>query len=411
MEVILNEGDMLFIPSGWIHFVFSEKRDVGKWNLAINFWLASRLSERQTFNKCSSFFANAISVLEPHAIHEHDFDVFSLSSRPFVTKASEDYKHHIESVINNAFLQDLCTHRTFTRQMRENSLFQSDAINSMTMQEQVKMSLEDMHNVMDTSQYNYFMGQVPVKLDPRLAPPHFVNKGLINSVNLWWNTGNVQTMPHYDTDDNVIFQMHGSKRILLFPPSEYSKLYMFNPYPIRDLLTLMDVIELRSQSTDPCIQIYNGSLPLQLCDHLVELSGSNASDDPFLDSLLFKSLTESLAMYRDTINSHPMYNQCSFDAVEDDMYKVCSIESYDCWKSSFLVREGNGCQESLLCVGVFIWILDPCEGLLEIGTSCITIPAKGSLIIFPSSHVHNYRFKIDSNKKITVCCGHLWRKI
>jgi len=59
---------------------------------------------------------------------------------------------------------------------------------------------------------------------------HLDNLGLqqpASSLNLWIGSGHIECL-HYDTMDGTLIQLHGSKRILLFPPSQTANLY---PYP------------------------------------------------------------------------------------------------------------------------------------------------------------------------------------
>lgn len=50
-----------------------------------------------------------------------------------------------------------------------------------------------------------------------------------SSLNLWVGAGGHVECLHYDPTDGTLIQLHGSKRVLLFPPSQTANLY---PYPV-----------------------------------------------------------------------------------------------------------------------------------------------------------------------------------
>lgn len=81
-----------------------------------------------------------------------------------------------------------------------------------------------------------YLGKASLKGTP-LANPPILNQaeaslGLrmpATDINLWVGPGGHTTCLHYDAVDSILMQLHGAKKILLFPPSQ---LYNVYPFPI-----------------------------------------------------------------------------------------------------------------------------------------------------------------------------------
>jgi hypothetical protein len=92
-------------------------------------------------------------------------------------------------------------------------------------------------------EYFYISSLVPTNESfAKLTPKVILDNAYSNPIDTytWINFGNVQTLGHYDGRDNLLCQVHGSKRIILIPPFEIEKIYPCNPYPLRFLETLTD---------------------------------------------------------------------------------------------------------------------------------------------------------------------------
>lgn len=50
---------------------------------------------------------------------------------------------------------------------------------------------------------------------------------LFRWTNAWLGPGGATTHTHYDISQNFYIQIYGTKRFVLFPPSEYSNLYLY----------------------------------------------------------------------------------------------------------------------------------------------------------------------------------------
>jgi len=83
-----------------------------------------------------------------------------------------------------------------------------------------------------------YFAQVPIgdtdlgrRLDPAISQiaSHCGLRPVV-PVNLWWGPGGHTEPLHYDSGDGTLAQLHGEKRVVLFPPSQSRNLY---PFPVR----------------------------------------------------------------------------------------------------------------------------------------------------------------------------------
>jgi Cupin-like domain len=206
-EVILEEGEMLHIPAGWFHWVFSEKTGKEGLNIAVNYWY-----------KADWDFGHFCT---------HNFFKFKYNQNIEYMKLLFDTKHYLlltksptryfpEQRIRHHFPHIPCT-----------DLF-------MTFKEFYEDPSDDLY----ISSLN----------DPRLihySPPWCNNSNLsYGGSGRWWiNKGNVTTGLHYDSSDNWLYQLSGTKRIVLFSPNDHEKLYLINHYNhffLKRVQTLLD---------------------------------------------------------------------------------------------------------------------------------------------------------------------------
>ena len=60
------------------------------------------------------------------------------------------------------------------------------------------------------------------------VPPEIIKNEKKKNYSFWLNFGNIYSGLHYDIHNNILLQLKGSKKILLFPPSERNKLHLIN---------------------------------------------------------------------------------------------------------------------------------------------------------------------------------------
>lgn len=82
----------------------------------------------------------------------------------------------------------------------------------------------------------WYLGQAPLANFPSLVedaptPPFIPGDPLIRY--LWIGTQGNVTRAHYDTEDNILVQLRGRKRVVLFPSRQHDRLYPSSPFSVR----------------------------------------------------------------------------------------------------------------------------------------------------------------------------------
>ena len=187
-EYILNPGDMLFIPSGWFHFVFSKDPDpVSGLNVALNFWYRkpekTRIEENILSPRVGKHSIRFEDVLETIGDEE-----FKVSISPLGFFPPDNLKHiYPEISRKNMRLQEFFAARNPQQYISQNTLKKLD-----------KFSVES-------------------------GPPRS---------SLWLNWGNCRTIPHYDGDNNWLCQIKGVRKVIMIPNSDRDLLYLYNSHPL-----------------------------------------------------------------------------------------------------------------------------------------------------------------------------------
>lgn len=196
-EFIIEPGQMLFIPPGWFHFVFSEDPDPEtKLNFAVNYWY----EPSESFSEGTSGFKGPYVADCPIPITKLDpFEIF----RPL----------GLLKVWRSPNTDTFYSGTLFTRCLENGSHNEF-------------MTFDEFYETQNPEYYLLQYQNIPA-IDA-LVPKH--DTPLINS-SCWINFGNIKTQMHYDGMDNWLCQVHGRKRILLFPPEDRDLLYMYNKEP------------------------------------------------------------------------------------------------------------------------------------------------------------------------------------
>lgn len=211
-EVILEEGEMLHIPAGWFHWVFSEKPGKENLNVAINYWYKTHweFGHYCTHNFFKFKYPQTIDYMKMLGDLKENFLLVSQSpKRYFPEQRVRHYFPHIP-----------CTEKFMT----------------------FKQFCEDPADDLYLSSFG----------DPRLgstyAPQWCSSSNLVQGSGRWWiNKGNVTTGLHYDASDNWLHQLSGTKRIILFSPNDHDKLYLINHYNHHFLKRLQMLIDKDNQ--------------------------------------------------------------------------------------------------------------------------------------------------------------------
>lgn len=212
-EVLLKESDILFIPQGWFHYVFSdEANESSKLNVAINFWYDNVPKIKQiTQNETSE----VDEVQIKHSTINNDTFIYHAShSLPFLSR------HSIQPTFEDI-------KNIFSRPM----LFEESKIKCF-----ISPRIKDLYDKYMCKIFGNFQDFYENKSSYILEELDHKLRGIADSFNIdtpllsshWWiNHGNhVHSMLHCDNANNIFCQLMGSKRVILFPPSEADKLYL-----------------------------------------------------------------------------------------------------------------------------------------------------------------------------------------
>jgi hypothetical protein len=198
-EFTINEGEMLFIPTGWWHFVFSEETNPEtQINYSVNFWYIQRpgLVEGKSFE-------NYVPYVKAHTLTMNEL---SIKKNSTVKVCKSDTRYFVPNSFHCFYNNN---------------------------QEEAAMTYE---TFLSKNEHNVYVIQNICSDIEKYAPKMDVN---VQYASRWINFGNVYTLLHYDLHDNWLCQMQGRKRVILFPPEEREKLYPFNPYSIDFINTVM----------------------------------------------------------------------------------------------------------------------------------------------------------------------------
>jgi len=228
-EYILRPGEMLFIPTGWFHFVFSDEPDTETGLcVAFNIWHGKQ-ENRDDSDKSPK--------IEWHSINSKEFlEKFKNLGKVSCVKSSSGYFPPRQFHFRYPFMKEIFI--TF-----EEFLYAKNS-------EQYMMS--PLGNAFDK----------------------FIPENIVNDENTqcytWINWGNCNTLPHYDGQDNWLCQILGKRRVILFPQSERDKLYLFNSYPLK----LINDIHSKYKKKDTIIHkessTLNTTVIQELSSHLQE---------------------------------------------------------------------------------------------------------------------------------------------
>jgi len=198
-EIILEPGDMLFLPAGWYHWVFSEEPDQETGlNVAVNYWY------KGSWNMCMQDRYPPIKTT--HNIHK-----------------IIDYLKFLETTNVNKLYCSTSNTGTFT--LPDSRWIHNDTVKCTDHY----LSWKEFYDKRNSQEHWYlwaFSDRRLQEYDPKLY-----DSWEIKSVHWWVNFGHVNTAMHYDSTDNLLCQMAGRKRLVLFPHSEWPNLYLINPYP------------------------------------------------------------------------------------------------------------------------------------------------------------------------------------
>jgi hypothetical protein len=208
LEIILEPGDMLEIPPGWYHWVFSEEPDpITGLNVAINYWYEEKWSMDEVDKEPP--------IKTTHNIHK-----------------TIDYLNFLKTLGDEKLYCSTSDTGCFTlpkvRWIHNDTAKCTDHY----------LTFSEFYEKKNSGKHWYIWGVT----DDRLKPykPSLYKDKKIRTVNWWINFGNVNTSMHFDSTINSLCQIAGRKRLVLFPHSEWPNLYLINPYPPEFIIEILN---------------------------------------------------------------------------------------------------------------------------------------------------------------------------
>jgi hypothetical protein len=194
LEIIIEPGDMLYIPSGWYHLVISDTADEKTGlNVAINYFYETGW----VFTKPNYKYPSKLN----HTIHK-----------------KIDYMKYLES--NEKILCTECLHNRYTHHTNRCTQTEIDECTDHY------LTWSDFCSKNKGFYIAAHGDNRLLEFDPKGATFGETISGA------WWiNFGNITSRMHYDSADNLLCQIAGRKKVILFPHSEWTNLYLINPYP------------------------------------------------------------------------------------------------------------------------------------------------------------------------------------
>ena len=103
-EVVLNEGDTLYIPSGWFHHIYSETT-TSNINMSINFWTNTNKKEINIFNQSYSHI-NTIPLLDSSKSIDYETSIKLSQPFTFYTSFEKPNIQQLYELFNNLLLNN-----------------------------------------------------------------------------------------------------------------------------------------------------------------------------------------------------------------------------------------------------------------------------------------------------------------
>ncbi|WP_353931422.1 cupin-like domain-containing protein [Okeanomitos corallinicola TIOX110] len=100
----------------------------------------------------------------------------------------------------------------------------------------------------DRTETFYYLYQTPIEtsfpeLLPDIATPEYIKKNVFVLANLWMGTGGNTSPLHWDSVQNLLCQVRGRKKLLLFEPKQTSCLYSF---PVNSKIPHMSQVKINN---------------------------------------------------------------------------------------------------------------------------------------------------------------------
>lgn len=197
-------------------------------------------------NKLDRTSVNQIERIYKPSLEEFKKKIFSSRKPVIITGKMTDWKALSSWSIE--YLNRVVGHKEIDVNFSNNKVFNFDPENQFTIASK-KMKFTDFMDWIvqkKTTDKYYYLQQSSIKTSfPELISdievPDYIDPKLLIITNLWIGAGGNVSQLHYDMPENLLSQVRGRKRILLFEPKQTSFLY---PFPAHSKIPHMSRLNL-----------------------------------------------------------------------------------------------------------------------------------------------------------------------
>ena len=203
-------------------------------------------------NKFDQTSANQIERIDNPTLEEFKHKIFSSRKPAIITGKMNDWK--ALSLWSVDYLNNIVGDKEIDVNFSKNKIFSFDPEAQFNIVSK-KIKFTDFTNWIvqeKTTEEYYYLQQSPItttfpELVRDIEIPDYIDQKLFIIANLWISTaGNVSQL-HYDMSENLLSQICGRKRVLLFEPKQTSLLY---PFPAHSKIPHMSQLNIDQPDID-----------------------------------------------------------------------------------------------------------------------------------------------------------------
>jgi len=235
--VVIEPGEMLFIPAGWFHYVISEEDKKTNINMAVSYF-----THPDNCIDCDLDKNKIFKDLEEISINNLVYSKYKNLSQPFIIR---DYFKHNKRFSLLDMTKDKIR-KMYPKKVKvtksNKPLFASNFIKKHFPNccEEKEMMFDDF---LSSNNKSYYLIQNENENEIKEIP-HFLEKEKYSNFSSWINFGDCYTALHYDCFNNILMQILGKKKVILIPPSEYKSLHLINNMDTKLLCTIKTILNM-----------------------------------------------------------------------------------------------------------------------------------------------------------------------
>lgn len=234
--VVIEPGEMLFIPAGWFHFVMSEEDKKTNINMAISYFTV-----HDNCIDCDLDKDQIFKDLEEISINDLEYNKYKKSSQPFVIRDYFKYNKRFSLLDMTKDKIKKMYPKEVTVTKSQSSFFASNIVSEHFPGccEEQEMLFDDF---LSSNNKSYYLVQNEKKIK---EIPFFLENEKYANFSSWINFGDCFSGLHYDCCNNILMQIYGKKKIILIPPSEYKSLHLINNMHTKVLCKIKSILNIK----------------------------------------------------------------------------------------------------------------------------------------------------------------------